>query len=170
MAGRGISQGGSVASKKGPVPTQPQTHPVSSASTRGSVPQGTIQKKHHIRGGKSASISLLGQEPAPQTSAAEPTKKSGANIVWEGTCTDQLVTWITLHAADRHILFHDRSTSTPTPVFLPGDRPSGKNKKDVLAAIAKHIFGGNPDHSASYASDPTRYVTSVTNHLGVYVW
>ena len=151
IAGRGNSQGGSVASKKGPVPTQPQ---------------GTIQKKCRTRGGKSALASLPIQESAPQISAVEPTKKSGTNIIWEGTRTDQLVSWIMSHAADRHILFHDCLTSTPTPVFLPSDKPSSKNKKDVLVAIAKHIFGGDPEHATLHAPDPTRYVTSVTNCLG----
>jgi hypothetical protein len=70
--------------------------------------------------------------------------------------------------ADRHVLFHDRSSSTSIKL-APGDKPSGKNKKDVSAVIAKHIFEEDPDHSSSYAAEPTRYVTSVINRLGMYV-
>ena len=76
-----------------------------------------------------------------------------------------LVAWITSCAADHHVLFHDQSSSTSTKLS-PGDKPSGKNKKDVSAAIAKHIFEDDPDHSSGYAAEPTRYVTSVINQLG----
>ncbi|KAF8128389.1 hypothetical protein EV363DRAFT_1400563 [Boletus edulis] len=46
-----------------------------------------------------------------------------------------------------------------------GDKPSGKNKKEVVAAIAKHIFGQNPEHSSTYTIDLEKYTTSVTNRL-----
>ena len=76
-----------------------------------------------------------------------------------------LVTWITLRAADRHILFHDCSSSTST-MLTPSNKPSSKNKKDVSAAIVKHICEDDPDHSSVYAAEPTKYVTSVINRLG----
>ena len=78
---------------------------------------------------------------------------------------DMLVAQITSHAADRHVLFHDWSSATSTKLS-PGDKLSGKNKKDVSAAIAKHIFEDDPNHSSAYTAEPTRYVTSVINWLG----
>ena len=99
-------------------------------------------------------------------SAPEPSKKSMPNITWEGKHTDQLVEWSMTHTADWHILFHDCVTSTSASKPPPGDKPSGKSKKEVSAAIARHIFITDPDHSFLYASDPLRYVTSVINQLG----
>ncbi|KAF8443715.1 hypothetical protein L210DRAFT_793454, partial [Boletus edulis BED1] len=87
------------------------------------------------------------------------------NITWDGRRMDSLVVWITSRAADRHILFHDRSSSTLTKL-IPSDKPSGKNKKEVSTAIAKHIFKDDPDHSSAYEADPARYVTSIINRLG----
>ena len=130
-----------------------------SASQRGGMPP----KKRRGRGSKATPAPT----PAPAPSAPAPTKKtSTANITWDERRTDMLVTWITSHAADRHVLFHDRSSSTST-TLTPGDKPSSKNKKDVSTAIAKHIFEDDPDHSSVYAAEPTKYVTSVINRLGV---
>ena len=137
-----------------------------SASQRGGMPP----KKRRGRGSKATPAptpsSTSAGMSAPAPSAPAPTKKtSTANITWDERRTDMLVTWITSRAADRHVLFHDRSSSTST-TLTPGDKPSGKNKKDVSAAIAKHIFEDDPDHSSVYAAEPTKYVTSVINRLG----
>ncbi|KAF8430924.1 hypothetical protein L210DRAFT_863670, partial [Boletus edulis BED1] len=87
-------------------------------------------------------------------------------ISWEGIRTDMLVAWIMSHPADCHILFHDRSSSSSS-MLTHGDKPSGKNKKEVAAAIAKHIFGQDPEHSSTYTVDLAKYTTSVTNRLSV---
>ena len=78
---------------------------------------------------------------------------------------DMLVAWITSHSADHHILFYDCLSSASVSRFSQAseDRPSGKNKKDVSAAIAKHIFETDPDHANTYVEEPGRYVTSVIN-------
>ncbi|KAL4072386.1 hypothetical protein V8B97DRAFT_2006761 [Scleroderma yunnanense] len=55
----------------------------------------------------------------------------------------------------------------PVPTHSPDDRPSGKNKKEVTAAIAKHIFEHNPIYGTLYASDPSKFTTSVTNQLAI---
>ncbi|KAF8833548.1 hypothetical protein BDN67DRAFT_985957, partial [Paxillus ammoniavirescens] len=40
------------------------------------------------------------------------------------------------------ILFHDRATPAHVPV--PGEKASGKNKREVQAVIAKHLFQKDP--------------------------
>ena len=98
--------------------------------------------------------------------ASRPTQK-GPSISWDSdpTRTDKLVAWIVNHAADRHILFHDRSSNNPPPALSPDDRPSGKHKKGVAAAIAEHIFKEDHDYGELYKSDPGKFVSSVINRL-----
>lgn len=80
------------------------------------------------------------------TTSVPAKRMTPVHITWEGSCTDQLITWITSHAADHHILFHDHSLSISIKPLL-GKKPSGKNKKDIFAVIAKHIFEHDADHS-----------------------
>ena len=72
--------------------------------------------------------------------APEPSKKLMPNITWEEKHADQLVEWITTHTTDQHILFHDHATSTSASKPPPGDKPSGKSKKEVSVAIARHTY------------------------------
>ncbi|KIJ58649.1 hypothetical protein HYDPIDRAFT_33975 [Hydnomerulius pinastri MD-312] len=51
------------------------------------------------------------------------------------------------------------------PSCYEHDKPSGRNKKDVVAVIAEHIFEDDPVYSTLYASDPGKLATSVTNRL-----
>ena len=104
--------------------------------------------------------------PAPEPVSASSSKKaSSTNVAWEGKCTDLLVNWILTHVANCHTLFHDHSSTATLPVLSPEDKQSGKNKKEISAVIARHIFEHNPDYSALYASELVKYVTSVTNWL-----
>ncbi|KAG6379036.1 hypothetical protein JVT61DRAFT_11464 [Boletus reticuloceps] len=141
---------------------------------------GMPPNKWHGRGSKAAPGPMSAPAPpptalsstsadvsAPDPSVPPPTKKPPtANITWDGRCTDLLVAWITSQAADWRIVFHDRSSLMLTKL-APGDKPSGKNKKEVSRAITKHIFKDEPEHSSAYAADPARYVTSVINQLGM---
>ena len=158
MAGRGSGQGSIFMPFEPPmVPSPSQVTPSTSAPP----------KKRCLRASKSApTLQPIGIPDQASSSAPEPIKRSTLNIVWEGRRTDQLVEWITTHIADRHILFHDRSTSTSASRPPPGDKPSGKSKKEVSAVIARHIFASDPDHLSLYAADPSKYVTSVINRLG----
>ncbi|KAN0098044.1 hypothetical protein V8E55_002490 [Tylopilus felleus] len=99
--------------------------------------------------------------PRPKASTMDPLP---SKISWEGGHTDTLVTWIISRPADRHVLYHNRYSSSST---LPpsGDKPSGKNKKEVAAIIAQHIFRKDPEHSVQFAADPAKYTTSVINQL-----
>ena len=104
--------------------------------------------------------------PTPTAAAAAasgPVDPLPSKISWEEGHTDALVTWIISHPADRHVLYHDRYSSSST---LPpsGDKPSGKNK-EVAAVIAQHIFRKDPEHSVQFAANPAKYTTSVINQL-----
>ena len=145
---------------------------ISSAAAAQSMTQrgGVPQRKRHGRGSKTVSTPTPAPAPTLSTSTSQaapgPSKKTLAvNITWEGRHTDMLVAWITSHSADCHILFHDHSSSASASRFSQAskDRPSGKNKKDVSAAIAKHIFETDPDHANTYVEEPGRYVMSVIN-------
>ncbi|KAL4062818.1 hypothetical protein V8B97DRAFT_1877335, partial [Scleroderma yunnanense] len=65
------------------------------------------------------------------------------NISWDADLThlEKLVSWLVSHPTDCHILFHDHTgNSSTTSALSASNKPSGRNKKDVQAAIAKHIF------------------------------
>ena len=98
--------------------------------------------------------------------ASRPTQK-GPSISWDSdpTRTNKLIAWIVNHAANQHILFYDRSSNNPPPALSPDDRPLGKHKKGVAAAIAKHIFKEDHNYGELYKSDPGKFVSSVINHL-----
>ncbi|KAG6369071.1 hypothetical protein JVT61DRAFT_1515, partial [Boletus reticuloceps] len=66
--------------------------------------------------------------------------------------------------ADHHILFHNRSSSSSS-TLTHGDKPSGKNKKEVAAAITKHIFEQDPEHSSMYTINLAKYTTSTEENI-----
>jgi len=102
--------------------------------------------------GKAPEVSGVSKAP-PKVASARP-----LNIIWDEVCVQELVTWLVTRPADRHVLYHDQSSTLPPP----GKRPSGKQKKGIHAAIARHIFEGK---ESDYSSDPDRFATSVSNHL-----
>ncbi|KIK14476.1 hypothetical protein PISMIDRAFT_116974 [Pisolithus microcarpus 441] len=88
-------------------------------------------------------------------------------VQWDATRTDQLVTWLLTHAADRHILFHDKNTgeSSHTPLAAPGDKPSGCNKKEARLTIASHIFTNDPIYGGQWAENLERFQVSHAKRL-----
>lgn len=120
--------------------------------------------------GKDRALMPLPSSPPsePATIPSSSKKTSSVNVIWDERRTDLLVQWILSHPADRHILFHDRTSST-VPKLSPDDKPSGKNKKEVSTVIARHIFAKDPDYSALYKAEPGKFVTSVINRLNTYV-
>lgn len=52
-------------------------------------------------------------------------------------------------------------------MLSPEERPSRKNKKDIAAVIAKHIFQDDAAYSMLYASDSGKFGLSVSNQLGM---
>ncbi|KAL4069010.1 hypothetical protein J3A83DRAFT_4373282 [Scleroderma citrinum] len=92
---------------------------------------------------QSNTFELIPQPPAAPPPSQGVTSKSLHKISWDAdpTCSEKLVAWLVSHPADCHILFHDHTgNSSTTSALFTNDKPSGRNKKDVQAAIAKHIF------------------------------
>jgi len=118
--------------------------------------------------GRALAVPQPTQSQPPQQHVEPPTEDSQSsstgNVNWDNnpTLTTSLIQWLLAHPADRHILFHDR-TSTHTPVS--GDRASRKNKKEVQAVIARHLFEKDPNYGSAYTSDPGRFSTSLNNRL-----
>ena len=102
----------------------------------------------------------------PPAVASKSSTPKLPNITWGEARVQELVSWLVTRPADRNILYHDRNQSGPAPPLTPDQRPSGKQKKDIHAAIAKHIFDGK---DSEYSNDPDRYTTSVCNRLTAYV-
>ncbi|KIK12569.1 hypothetical protein PISMIDRAFT_120664 [Pisolithus microcarpus 441] len=88
-------------------------------------------------------------------------------VQWDATCTNQLVTWLLTHAADRHILFHNKNTgeSSCAPPAALGDKPSGRNKKEVHLTIASHIFANDPVYGGQWAANLERFQVSHAKRL-----
>ncbi|KIK10916.1 hypothetical protein PISMIDRAFT_19957 [Pisolithus microcarpus 441] len=88
-------------------------------------------------------------------------------IQWDATRTELLVSWLLNHAADHHILFHNKNTGGPSsaPPAVPGDKLSGCNKKEVRLAIASHIFAGDPIYGGQWAVNSEKFQLSIMNRL-----
>jgi hypothetical protein len=118
--------------------------------------------------GRGAVISQPTPSHFPQQHG-EPTKDSqstsAGNVNWDNnlTLTTKLIQWLLSHTADQHILFHDHATSTHIPI--PGDKASGKNKKEVQAVIARYLFENDPSYGSAYALDPGKFSTLLNNRL-----
>jgi hypothetical protein len=112
--------------------------------------------------GKGRAQVMTGVVPTGTTSSKSSTPRP-PNIIWDETCVQELVSWLVTRPTDRHVLYHDRNQAGSTPPPLPPNEwPSGRQKKDIHAAIARHIFYGK---DPEYSTDPDRYATSVSNRL-----
>lgn len=114
--------------------------------------------------GKSKAQETTG--PLPAASSAKSSTPRPPNIVWDGTCVQELVSWLVTHPTDRYILYHNRNQAGSAPLLPPNQWPSGRQKKDIHAAIAKHIFDSK---EPEYLDGSDRYMTSVSNRLTAYV-
>ncbi|KIJ13920.1 hypothetical protein PAXINDRAFT_13241 [Paxillus involutus ATCC 200175] len=77
---------------------------------------------------------------------------STGNVNWDSSSilTTNLIQYLLSHPANRHLLFHDHAAAAHVPI--PGDKASGKNKREVQAVIAKHLFQTDPVYGTAYAS------------------
>ena len=117
---------------------------------------------------QSNTIQLVPQPPAAPPPSQAVTSKSFPNISWDAdpSRSEKLVTWLVSHPADCHILFHDcAGNSSTAPTLSPSDKPSGRNKKDVQAVIAQHIFEHDDVYAELYVSHPEKFTSSVGNRL-----
>ena len=103
--------------------------------------------------------------PLPATSSKSSTPRP-PNITWDENRVQELVSWLVTCLADRHVLYHDCNQAGSAPPLPSNEQPSGRQKKDIHAVIAKHIFGGK---DPEYLNSLERYVMSVSNRLTAYV-
>jgi hypothetical protein len=99
--------------------------------------------------------------PTGTTSSKSSTPRP-PNIIWDETCVQELVSWLVTHPTDRHMLYHDHNQAGSSPPLFPNEWPSGRQKKDIYAAIARHIFDCK---DPEYSTNQDRYATSVSNRL-----
>ncbi|KAI5995120.1 hypothetical protein EDD15DRAFT_2366046 [Pisolithus albus] len=122
-------------------------------NTGGVAPRATFTRGTANRG---STRGAKGRAPAV---GGEPVK--GLQVHWDQdpTRTERLIRWLLSHAADRHILFHDKNTgqSSSAPPPAAGDKPSGRNKKEVRLAIAKCIFEDDSVYGEQYATNPDKF-------------
>ena len=82
------------------------------------APQVAPPKKHCARVNWPTTTPQIPLLPVP-VPVPPATRQLALNIVYKGSHTNQLVDWITSHAADWHILFHDCSTLALISKFPP---------------------------------------------------
>ena len=150
--------------------------PKSTAPPQSSVGRGNLRGRPKGKGHQQSTVLQSSDtfQPIPQPPAAPlpvqgVTLKSPPNISWDAdpTRSEKLVAWLVSHPTDRHILFHDHAgNSSATPAISPNNKPSGRNKKDVQAAIAKHIFEHDDVYAELYGSHPEKFSASLGNRLG----
>jgi len=156
-----------------PTPSQgPQVKPGTSrrgtrtarGMARGMVARSTVRGTAR---GTARGRGARGKAPVHQPDSGTPTEDSplpsAGNVNWESNpaLTNKLIQWLLTHPADRHVLFHDHATSTYIPG--PGSKLSGRNKKEVLAVVAGHLFEKDSTYGSVYALDMPKFNTSLNN-------
>ncbi|KIK91989.1 hypothetical protein PAXRUDRAFT_148279, partial [Paxillus rubicundulus Ve08.2h10] len=97
--------------------------------------------------------------PPPSETSQKADKKS---VHWTNDQTDLLVSWLTSHSADCHILFYENKGD---PADHATDKPSAKDKTGIHDIIAKHIFEMDAEWAQQYVTSPKKFSTCVGNHI-----
>ncbi|KAF9235098.1 hypothetical protein BU15DRAFT_65173 [Melanogaster broomeanus] len=96
--------------------------------------------------------------PPPSETSQKADKKS---VHWTNDQTDLLVTWLTSHPADCHVLFYENKGDQD---HLTG-KPSAKDKTGIHEIITKHIFEMDEDWAQQYTNSPKKFSTCVSNRI-----
>ncbi|KAG2051223.1 hypothetical protein BDR06DRAFT_1022783 [Suillus hirtellus] len=125
-----------------------------------------MQPAHGARGRGATTHGTKGRGvAATSASAAGDTPTGGVSkIRWETpNCnqTSALVTYLSTHPADCHILFYEGKKSHPSD----DGPPSGSDKGKIHAVITKHIFKNDEMYQSMYAKDQTKFIQAVGNCL-----
>ncbi|KAG1745046.1 uncharacterized protein EDB91DRAFT_1246556 [Suillus paluster] len=107
-------------------------------------------------------------DPEPSISRIQPpppNPKPKMTIQWQSdnTLTDALVTWLTEHPPNCHILFY--SDGKKSLDSNSSDRPSGKDKSQICSVIAQVIFQHHAKYGSEYANSHKKFRDSVNNHI-----
>ncbi|KIK74625.1 hypothetical protein PAXRUDRAFT_97988, partial [Paxillus rubicundulus Ve08.2h10] len=81
-------------------------------------------------------------------------------VHWTNDQTDVLVSWLTSHPADCHILFYENKGHHDS-----NDKPSAKDKTGIHNIIAQHIFVPSQEWAEHYTKVPKKFGVCVSNHI-----
>ncbi|KAF9237992.1 hypothetical protein BU15DRAFT_75600 [Melanogaster broomeanus] len=115
-------------------------------------PRGHGNSKPH----QVAQAAIITTPPSETSQKAD--KKS---VHWTNDQTDLLVTWLTSHPANCHVLFYENKGDQD---HLTG-KPSAKDKTGIHEIIAKHIFEMDEDWAQQYTNSPKKFSTCVSNRI-----
>jgi hypothetical protein len=145
---------------------------LSRASNPWSIPQENIAAAESPGGNAEEEAEKVGGLEMPLipfrlTSIADndvPAPRIVVNWIGEPTRTDILVRWLLEHPADCAILFYGKSERDYGCDKDYGP-PSGKDRSEVYAAIARAIFEHDHQYASSYASLPDKFRDSVSSRI-----
>ncbi|KIK77521.1 hypothetical protein PAXRUDRAFT_76514, partial [Paxillus rubicundulus Ve08.2h10] len=83
-------------------------------------------------------------------------------VHWMNDQTDLLVSWLTSHSANCHILFYKNKRDLADHAT---DKPSAKDKTGIHDIIAKCIFEMDAEWAQQYVTSPKKFSTCVGNHI-----
>ncbi|KAF8833424.1 hypothetical protein BDN67DRAFT_1017573 [Paxillus ammoniavirescens] len=119
---------------QGPTKTPARGHPVMQP-TRG---RGTL-KAHQA----------IATPPPPSETSQKIEKKS---VHWTNDQTNVLISWLTSHPANCHILFYENKGHCDS-----NDKPSTKDKTGIHDIITQHVFGHSQEWAEHYAKAPKKF-------------
>ncbi|KAG2051964.1 hypothetical protein BDR06DRAFT_1022317 [Suillus hirtellus] len=110
-------------------------------------------------------------DPEPSTSQIQPPPpdpKPKLMIQWQSddTLADVLVTWLTKHPPDCHILFYSDGKKPPPSLDSSSSAcPSGKDKSQIYSVITQVIFECHAKYGLEYANSQKKFHDSVNNRI-----
>ncbi|KIK76953.1 hypothetical protein PAXRUDRAFT_168294, partial [Paxillus rubicundulus Ve08.2h10] len=85
-------------------------------------------------------------------------------VHWMNNQTDLLVSWLTSHSADCHVLFYGNKGDLTDHAM---NKPSAKDKTGIHDIIAKHIFEVDAEWTQQYTTSPksSAHVLAITSTI-----
>ncbi|KAF9232468.1 hypothetical protein BU15DRAFT_67428 [Melanogaster broomeanus] len=128
---------------------------------RGGTPNSTrgnhTAQPARARGRGTSKARLAIVTPPPSETSQKVDKKS---VHWTNDQTDLLVTWLTSHPADCHVLFYENKGDRDL-----NNKPSAKDKTGIHDIIAQHIFKTDQHWAEQYSKSPKKFGVCVSNRI-----
>jgi hypothetical protein len=120
--------------------------PLKNMEYEGPITRGRVARSQGSRRTRGATAS--------DTAGAVP-DRSKFQIRWQADTTriDRLVQHLLVHPADCRVLFFSNATRS----HPDGDTPSGKDKQEICAVIAKAVFEYDVEYIALYVEFPGKF-------------
>ncbi|KIK93240.1 hypothetical protein PAXRUDRAFT_97891, partial [Paxillus rubicundulus Ve08.2h10] len=77
---------------------------------------------------------------------------------WTNDQTNMLMSWLTSHLADCHILFYENKGHHDS-----NNKPSNKDKAGIHEIIAQHVFRPSQEWAEHYTNAPKKFGICVSN-------